>query len=180
MAELVKSKTWENLQTAFAGESQAKNKYGFYAKKARQEGYEQIAAIFEETARNEEAHSKIWFKLMHSDEVPSTIENLEDAAAGENYEWTSMYDEFAKTAKEEGFTKIAFLMEQVGKIEKEHEGRYKKLLESVKEGKVFKEGKAVVWLCRNCGYEHEATDAPEKCPVCDHPQSYFERQAKNY
>jgi rubrerythrin len=180
MPELKNSKTWENLQTAFAGESQAKNKYGFYAAKARAEGYHQIGELFDETARNEEAHSKMWFEFMHDEAVPTTADNLKDAAGGENYEWTSMYDEFAKTAKAEGFLKIAFLFEQVGKIEKEHEERYKALLKNVEEGKVFEVAGVAIWKCANCGYIHTGEKAPAKCPVCGVGQGWFERKAENY
>ena len=174
------SKTEQNLMAAFAGESQARNKYTYYASKAKKEGYEQIAAIFEETAKNEKEHAKMWFKLLHEDEVPSTIENLEDAANGENYEWTEMYAEFAKVAHEEGFDKIAFLFEGVAKIEKEHEERYKALLANIKEGKVFEKGEKMMWVCRNCGYVYEGTEALAVCPVCAHPQSFMELKAENY
>lgn len=178
--ELKGSKTEANLMAAFAGESQARNKYNYYASKARKEGFEQIANIFEETAGNEKEHAKIWFKLLHNGEVPGTEENLADAASGENYEWTDMYAGFAKIAKEEGFDRIAYLFEAVGKIEKEHEERYKKLLENIKAGKVFnKEGK-VAWICTNCGHIHFGDKAPEVCPVCAHPKSYFEVRAENY
>ena len=178
--ELKGSKTEANLMAAFAGESQARNKYTYYASKAKKEGYEQIAAIFQETADNEKEHAKIWFKLLHDGEIPSTIENLKDAAAGENYEWTDMYDEFAKVAKEEGFNHIAYLFESVGKIEKEHEERYLKLLENVEEGKVFECGEIKIWKCRNCGHIHIGEKAPEVCPVCVHPKAYFEIKAENY
>ena len=178
--ELKGSKTEQNLMTAFAGESQARNKYTFFASKAKKEGYEQIAAIFEETAGNEKEHAKIWFKLLNGGDIKSTIDNLEDAANGENYEWTDMYDKFAKDAKEEGFEHIAFLFESVGKIEKEHEERYLKLLNSVKEEKVFKSDVPTMWICRNCGHIHFGDKAPSVCPVCNHPQSYFERRATNY
>ena len=164
---------------AFAGESQARNKYTYYASKAKKEGYNQIAALFEETAHNEMAHAKMWFKLLH-DGVPSTEENLKDAASGENYEWTDMYDQFAKEAREEGFEKVAYLLEAVGKIEKEHEERYLKLLKNLQEEKVFSKDETVVWECANCGHLHEGTDAPEMCPVCDHPRGHFKVQAKNY
>ncbi|MGB4505449.1 MAG: rubrerythrin family protein [Syntrophaceticus sp.] len=177
--DLKGSKTEANLLAAFAGESQARNKYDYYASKARKEGYVQIANFFEETARNEKEHAKIWFKLLH-DGIPSTDENLKDAAAGENYEWTEMYAEFAKTAKEEGFTKIAFLFEHVAKIEKEHEERYLKLLENIKEGKVFAREEKQVWKCGNCGHIHYGEKAPEVCPVCDHPKAFFEIKAENY
>ena len=178
--ELKGTKTEQNLMQAFAGESQARNKYTYYASKAKKEGYEQIAAIFEETAGNEKEHAKIWFKLLNGGDIKSTIDNLEDAANGENYEWTDMYDKFAKDAKEEGFEHIAFLFESVGKIEKEHEERYLKLLNSVKEEKVFNSDVPTMWICRNCGHIHFGDSAPEVCPVCSHPQSYFERKANNY
>ncbi len=178
--ELKGSKTEQNLMTAFAGESQARNKYTYFASKAKKEGYEQIAAIFQETADNEKEHAKIWFKLLNGGEVPSTIENLKAAAQGENYEWTDMYDKMAKEAKEEGFDRIAYLFEAVGKIEKEHEERYLKLLENVESGKVFDCGEVKVWKCRNCGHIHVGPKAPNVCPVCDHPQSYFEIKAENY
>ena len=178
--ELKGSKTEANLMTAFAGESQARNKYTYYASKARKEGFVQIANIFEETANNEKEHAKIWFKLLHDGDIPTTDVNLLDAAEGENYEWTDMYAEFARTAKEEGFDRIAYLFEAVGKIEKEHEERYRKLLENVKEGKVFnKEGK-VAWICNNCGHIHFGEAAPEMCPVCSHPKAYFEERKINY
>ena len=165
------SKTEANLMTAFAGESQARNKYTYYASKAKKEGYEQIAAIFTETANNEKEHAKLWFKLLHDGDVPNTEANLADAAAGENYEWTEMYAEFAKIAKEEGFDRIAYLFEAVGKIEKEHEERYRKLLENVKGGLVFSKDGDMVWVCRNCGHIHIGKNAPEVCPVCA-PVSY--------
>lgn len=178
--ELKGSKTEQNLMAAFAGESQARNKYTYYASKAKKEGYEQIAAIFEETAGNEKEHAKMWFKLLHDDAIPSTIENLEDAANGENYEWTEMYAEFARIAREEGFDHIAYLFEGVGKIEKEHEERYKALLENVKAGKVFKKEEKIMWVCRNCGHVHFGEQAPEVCPICAHPKAYFELRATNY
>ena len=178
--ELKGSKTEKNLMEAFAGESQARNKYTYYASKAKKDGYEQIAAIFTETADNEKEHAKLWFKLLHDGEVPDTVQNLKDAANGENYEWTDMYDKFAKEAKEEGFTKIAYLFEAVGKIEKEHEERYLKLLENVKEGKVFEAGEVKIWKCRNCGHIVIGKEAPEICPVCSHPKAYFEIKAENY
>ena len=178
--ELKGSKTEQNLMTAFAGESQARNKYSYYASKAKKDGYEQIAAIFEETANNEKEHAKMWFKLLHDGQVPSTEENLKDAAEGENYEWTDMYAGFAKTAKEEGFDHIAFLFEQVAAIEKEHEERYKKLLSNIEEGIVFSTEGDTVWVCRNCGHVVIGKKAPEVCPVCTHPKSFFERKANNY
>ena len=178
--ELKGSKTEENLKTAFAGESQARNKYTYFASKAKKEGYEQIAAIFEETANNEKEHAKIWFKLLEGGAVKSTIENLEAAANGENYEWTDMYDGFAKTAKEEGFDHIAFLFESVAAIEKEHEERFKKLLSNINDKIVFSSDGDTIWICRNCGHIVVGKEAPEVCPVCAHPQSYFERKANNY
>ena len=178
--ELKGSKTEQNLMTAFAGESQARNKYTYFASKAKKEGYEQIAALFQETADNEKEHAKIWFKLLNGGEIGTTVDNLKAAADGENYEWTDMYAEFAKTAKEEGFDHIAYLFEEVAKIEKEHEARYLKLLENVKEGKVFEAGEVKVWKCRNCGHIVVGTKAPEVCPVCAHPKAYFEIKAENY
>lgn len=178
--ELKGSKTEKNLWEAFAGESQARNKYTYFASKAKKEGYEQISAIFTETANNEKEHAKIWFKLLHGGEIPSTEENLADAAAGENYEWTDMYAGFAKTAREEGFDHIAFLFEKVGAIEKEHEERYLKLLQNVKEGLVFSREDDRVWQCSNCGHVVIGKKAPEVCPVCAHPQAYFEIKKENY
>ena len=178
--ELKGSKTEQNLMTAFAGESQARNKYTYFASKAKKEGYEQIAAIFQETADNEKEHAKMWFKLLNGGEIGTTAENLKAAADGENYEWTDMYAEFAKTAKEEGFARIAYLFEEVAKIEKEHEQRYLKLLENVKDGKVFEAGEVKIWKCRNCGHIVVGTKAPEVCPVCSHPKAYFEIKAENY
>ena len=177
--ELKGSKTEANLLTAFAGESQARNKYTFFASKAKKEGYEQIAAIFEETAGNEKEHAKIWYKLLN-DGVGSTIDNLKEAAKGENYEWTTMYENFAKEAKEEGFDHIAFLFTEVAKIEKEHEERYKNLLKNIEENKVFKKETKKAWICRNCGHVHFGDEAPEVCPVCNHPKAYFELKAENY
>ena len=178
--ELKGSKTEQNLMAAFAGESQARNKYTYYASKAKKEGYEQIAALFEETANNEKEHAKMWFKELHGGSVPTTAENLLDAAEGENYEWTDMYAEFAKTAREEGFTRIALLFEGVAKIEKEHEERYRKLLENVNNEMVFSKDGEKVWVCRNCGHVNVGKDAPTVCPVCAHPQAYFEVKADNY
>ena len=178
--ELKGSKTEKNLMTAFAGESQARNKYTYFASKAKKEGYEQIAAIFQETADNEKEHAKMWFKLLNGGEIGTTAENLNAAADGENYEWTDMYAEFAKIAKEEGFDHIAYLFEEVGKIEKEHEERYLKLLENVKDGKVFEAGEVKIWKCRNCGHIVVGKSAPEICPVCSHPKAYFEIKAENY
>ena len=174
------TKTEKNLWEAFAGESQARNKYAYYASKAKKDGYEQIAAIFTETAGNETEHAKIWFKLLHDGNVPSTVDNLKDCIAGENYEWTNMYKRMAAEAREEGFNDIAFLFESVGKIEKEHEERYGKLLTNIEDNSVFAKKEKVVWICRNCGHIEDSQDAPQKCPVCDHPQSYFELRIINY
>ncbi len=174
------SKTQANLMAAFSGESQARNKYTYYASKAKKEGYEQISAIFTETANNEKEHAKMWFKELHGGAVPSTVDNLLDAAAGENYEWTEMYKEFAEVAHEEGFTRIAELFELVAKIEKEHEERYRKLLENLNDGIVFERSNEVVWFCRNCGHIHVGKTAPDVCPTCDHPRAYFEIRAENY
>ena len=176
--DLKGTKTEANLKAAFAGESQARNKYTYFASQAKKDGYEQIAAIFEETAHNEKEHAKMWLKELNG--IGNTAENLKAAADGENYEWTDMYDEFAKVAKEEGFDRIAYLFEAVGKIEKEHEERFKKLLENVEEGKVFEAGEVKIWKCRNCGHIVVGTKAPEVCPVCRHPQAYFEIKAENY
>ncbi len=178
--ELKGSKTEKNLQAAFAGESMARNKYTYYASKAKKEGFVQIANIFEETAANEKEHAKLWFKLLHDGEVPSTAVNLLDAAEGENYEWTDMYAAFAAEAREEGFTRIANLFEMVGKIEKEHEERYRKLLSNVNNELVFSRDGDMVWICSNCGHIHVGKKAPLKCPVCDHPQAYFHLRAENY
>ena len=178
--ELKGSRTEANLMAAFAGESQARNKYTYYASKAKKDGYVQIANIFEETANNEKEHAKMWFKLLHGGEVPTTTVNLEDAAAGENYEWTEMYAEFAKVAKDEGFDHIAFLFEQVAKIEKEHEERYRKLLSNINDEIVFSRDNDVIWQCSNCGHINIGKKAPQVCPVCAHPQSYFQIKAENY
>lgn len=178
--ELKGSKTEKNLMEAFAGESQARNKYTYFASKAKKDGYEQIAQIFMNTADNEKEHAKIWFKLLNGGEIGSTEENLKAAAAGENYEWTDMYARFAKDAKEEGFDHIAYLFEEVAKIEKEHEERYMTLLGNVEDNLVFKKGEETVWICRNCGHVYVGEEAPKVCPVCTHPQSYFEMRAKNY
>lgn len=178
--ELKGTKTEANLQTAFAGESQARNKYTYYASKAKKDGYVQIAKIFEETAGNEKEHAEIWFKLLHGGKIPSTQENLLDAANGENYEWTDMYAGFAKTAREEGFEKIAVLFEMVGKIEKEHEERYRKLLSNVENGLVFSREGDMIWQCSNCGHIVIGKKAPEMCPVCEHARSYFQLKAENY
>ena len=178
--ELKGSKTEQNLMTAFAGESQARNKYTFYASQAKKDGFEQIASIFEETANNEKEHAKLWFKALHDGKVPSTSENLKDAASGENYEWTSMYKKFAETAREEGFNEIADLFEGVGAIEKEHEERYLTLLNSVEEEMVFKNEEETIWICRNCGHVYRSKEALEVCPICKHGKAYQERRANNY
>ena len=180
MADLKGTKTEKNLMEAFAGESQARNKYTYFASKAKKEGYEQIAALFLETADNEKEHAKMWFKLLNGDEVPSTIDNLKAAADGENFEWTDMYERMAKEAEEEGFTRIAFLFRSVGQIEKEHEARYRKLLENVENELVFSKDGDRIWKCRNCGHIVIGKKAPELCPVCSHPQAYFEIKAENY
>ncbi len=179
MKELKGTKTEANLKAAFAGESEARNKYTYYASKAKKEGYEQIADLFLETANNEKEHAKIWFKLLH-DGMPDTAANLLDAASGEHYEWTDMYANFAKEAKEEGFDRIAWLFEAVAKIEKEHEERYRKLLANVEDGLVFSKDGDTIWQCNNCGHIHIGKKAPEKCPVCDHPKAYFRVLAQNY
>lgn len=176
--ELKGTKTEKNLQAAFAGESQARNKYTYFASAAKKEGYEQISAIFQETADNEKEHAKIWFKLLNG--IGKTTENLKAAAGGEHYEWTEMYKEFAEEAKQEGFADIASLFEMVAKIEKEHEERYLALLKNIEDGIVFQRDDIVVWKCRNCGHIHVAKTAPKVCPVCSHPQSYFEMVSKNY
>ncbi|MDD6879636.1 MAG: rubrerythrin family protein [bacterium] len=178
--ELKGSKTEQNLMTAFAGESQARNKYTYFASKARKDGYEQIAAIFEETANNEKEHAKMWFKELNGGTIPSTPENLLAAAEGENYEWTDMYDEFAKVAEEEGFKALAAKFRMVAAIEKEHEDRYRKLLKNIDDSLVFSKDEECVWVCRNCGHVVIGKKAPEICPVCAHPQSYFEVKAENY
>ena len=178
--DLKGSKTEQNLMNAFAGESQARNKYTYYASQAKKEGFVQISKIFEETANNEKEHAKLWFKALHGDKIPDTMTNLEDAASGENYEWTDMYAKFAKEAKEEGFDKIAALFEMVGKIEKTHEERYRKLLQNLKTNEVFIKKDVVIWECGNCGHIHIGEKAPEVCPVCNHPQAYFFVKAENY
>ena len=180
MPELKGSKTEKNLMEAFAGESQARNKYTYYASKAKKEGFENLAAIFEETANNEKEHAKIWFKQLHGGDVPSTVENLKDAANGENFEWTEMYKEFAETAKEEGFAEIAFLFEKVGEIEKHHEERYLKLVDNIENNLVFEKGEEKIWICRNCGHVYKGKKALNVCPVCNHPQSYMEVKNDNY
>ena len=177
--ELKGSKTYENLKTAFAGESQARNKYTYFASKAKKEGYEQIADLFLETAENEKEHAKIWFKLLNDGDIPDTKANLLAAAEGEAYEWTDMYAEFAKVAEEEGFTKIAFLFKSVGEIEKHHEERYRKLLKNIEDEVVFSSDGDTIWICRNCGHVVVGPKAPEVCPVCNHPKSYFERKNQN-
>jgi rubrerythrin len=180
MKELKGTKTEKNLQDAFAGESMARNKYTFYASKARKEGYVQIANLFEETAANEKEHAEIWFKLLHGGEVPDTATNLQDGINGENYEWTDMYARFAEEAREEGFTRIAFLFDGVAKIEKEHEERYRKLLSNVENELVFSRDGDMIWQCSNCGHIVIGTKAPEMCPVCSHPKAYFQIKAENY
>ena len=180
MKELKGTKTERNLQEAFAGESQARNKYTYYASKARKEGYEQIAALFEETAQNEKEHAKMWFKYLQGGAIKDTLENLKDAAAGENYEWTDMYDGFAKTAEEEGFHELAQRFRLVAAIEKHHEERYRALLRNVETAQVFAKSEVKVWECRNCGHIVIGEKAPEVCPACNHPQSYFEIHAENY
>ena len=180
MAELKGSKTEQNLKAAFAGESQAHTKYQYYASRAEKDGYQQIGAFFRETALNEKEHAKIWFKLLHGDEVPATTVNLKDAADGENFEWTDMYAGFAKTAKEEGHTTIALLFEMVGKIEKEHEERYRKLLANIESGAVFVRDGEQKWHCSNCGHIMTGSKSPEICPVCKHPKAYFQIRAENF
>lgn len=180
MKELKGTKTEANLQAAFAGESQARNKYTYFASKAKAEGYEQIAALFLETANNEKEHAKIWFKLLNGGEIDTTAENLKAAAAGENYEWTDMYKTFAEEAREEGFDKIAFLFEKVGEIEKHHEERYLALLNNVENDLVFSKDGDAIWQCANCGHIVIGKKAPEVCPVCAHPKAFFQIQAKNY
>ena len=179
MAQLKGTKTEKNLMAAFAGESMARNKYSYYASKAKKEGYVQIAELFEETAANEKEHAKIWFKLLH-DGIGSTVDNLKDAAEGENYEWTDMYATFAKEAREEGLNEIADLFEGVAAIEKEHEERYLKLLKNIEDGIVFSRDGDTIWQCKNCGHICVGQKAPELCPVCAHPQAYFEIKADNY
>ncbi|MDR0531706.1 MAG: rubrerythrin family protein [Oscillospiraceae bacterium] len=178
--ELKGSRTEQNLWEAFAGESKARNKYTFYASKARKDGFVQIANLFEETAHNEKEHAEIWFKLLSGGEIAGTSANLQDGIDGENYEWTDMYARFAQVAREEGFDHIAYLFDEVGKIEKTHEERYRKLLENVNGGLVFSREGDQVWVCGNCGHVHIGPKAPLKCPVCEHPQSYFELKPENY
>lgn len=174
------SKTWKNLEAAFAGESQAAIKYGYFSSRAKKDGYEQIAAIFDETTHNEKEHAKMWYKLLHGGAVADTATNLADAAKGENYEWTTMYEEFAQTAREEGYDDIAVKFEQVAAIEKGHEERYLKLHNEVEHDVVFKSEEVTIWKCRNCGYVFTGEEAPEVCPVCAHPKAFFERLAENY
>ncbi len=178
--ELKGSQTEKNLMTAFAGESQARNKYTYYASQAKKDGYEQIAAIFEETAGNEKEHAKLWFKLLHGEKVPTTMDNLKDAAEGENYEWTDMYKSFSETAKEEGFDDIAELFRMVGDIEKHHEERYLTLLKKVEDNLVFETEEETIWICRNCGHVYRSKEALEVCPVCKHGKAYQEKRATNY
>ncbi len=178
--ELKGSKTEANLNTAFAGESMARNKYTYYASQAKKEGYEQIADIFMETAENEKEHAKLWFKALHDDAVPETVANLKDAAEGENYEWKEMYPEFAKVAREKGFQQLAVLFEKVRNVEDRHEARYLALLKNIEEGIVFKRDDSVMWKCRNCGYIHVGKDAPKVCPACKQSQSYFEIRSTNW
>ena len=180
MKNLKGTKTEKNLWEAFAGESMARNKYSYYASKAKKDGYEQIAAIFEETAANEKEHAKLWFKHLHGGTVPSTVENLNDAADGENQEWTDMYERMAREAEEEGFTEIAAQMRGVAQIEKEHEERYRKLLKNIDDKVVFSRDGDCIWQCRNCGHIVVGKEAPKVCPVCDHPQSFFELKKENY
>ena len=178
--ELKGSKTEQNLMTAFAGESQARNKYTYYSSKAKKDGYEQIAAIFEETANNEKEHAKLWFKELHDGDIPTTMDNLKDAVSGEHEEWTNMYTEFAKTAREEGFNHIADLFEGVGAIEKHHEERYMKLIDNINNNLVFHKDEELIWICRNCGHVYYGKEALKICPVCNHPESYQELKSDNY
>ena len=178
--DLKGSKTEQNLMKAFAGESQARNKYTYFASKAKKDGYEQIAALFEETANNEKEHAKMWYKELHDGAIPDTVSNLTEAADGENYEWTDMYEEFAKTAEEEGFKALALKFRQVGAIEKHHEERFRQLLKNIDDEVVFSRDSECIWICRNCGHVVVGKKAPEVCPVCAHPKSYFELKANNY
>lgn len=180
MVDLKGTKTEKNLETAFAGESQAHTKYQYYASKAKKEGYVQLSNIFLETSKNEKEHAKIWFKLLHGEDVPDTVTNLNDAADGENFEWTDMYAQFAKEAKEEGFDRIAFLFESVGAIEKEHEERYRTLLKNLEDDTIFNKSEEIEWKCSNCGHIHKGKSALVICPVCAHPQAYFEERATNF
>ena len=178
--DLKGTKTERNLQEAFAGESQARNKYTYFASKAKKDGFEQIAAIFEETAQNEKEHAKMWYKLLNGGNISDTMTNLRDAAEGENYEWTNMYDRMAQEAEEEGFGEIAKKVRGVAEVERHHEARYRKLLENIEQGIVFSREGDTVWICRNCGHLHIGKQAPEVCPVCNHKRAYFEIEAKNY
>ena len=178
--DLKGSQTEKNLWTAFAGESQAHTKYAYYASQAKKDGYVQIQNIFEETSKNEKEHAKLWFKALHGGAIPTTLDNLADAAEGENYEWTDMYAEFAKTAREEGFADLAELFDGVAGVEKEHEARSRKLIERINNGEVFKRGDVYAWKCNNCGHIHIGKEAPMVCPVCAHPRSYFEIRSENY
>lgn len=178
MKDLKGTKTYENLQTAFAGESQARNKYTFYASQARKDGYVQVARFFEETARNEQEHAEVWFKHFHG--IGTTTDNLEDAAEGEKYEWTEMYQEFADAAKEEGFDEIAMQMENIAKVEKQHEERYRKLKANIESGKVFERDEEVLWQCDNCGFVYKSKKAVETCPACKHPKAYMQIKEENY
>ncbi len=180
MKSLKGTKTEKNLMEAFSGESQARNKYSYYASKARKDGYQQIAALFEETANNEKEHAKLWFKYLHDGGIPDTMTNLKDAAEGENYEWTDMYDRMAKEAEEEGFDELAFRFRAVGAIERHHEERYRRLLQNIEEGIVFSRDDDRIWICRNCGHIVVGKKAPEMCPVCAHPKSFFELKAENF
>lgn len=180
MKELKGSKTEQNLNAAFAGEAQARIKYEYYASQAKKDGYEQIADIFLETSGNEKEHAKLWFKQLHGGSIGNTLDNLKDAAGGENYEHTDMYAGFAKDAREEGFEELAKMFEGVGQIENEHEERFRKLIKDIEEGKVFKSDGMAIWKCRNCGHIHMGEAAPEECPVCKHPQAFFEIRAENY
>jgi rubrerythrin len=185
MTDFATSKTKDNLAYAFAGESQATNKYAYYADRARNEGYQQIGAIFDETSLNERQHAKIWFRILHNEGsikggLPSTIANLADAAAGENQEWTQMYKDFAAEARAEGFDDIATLFERVGEVEKNHEERYRKLIDRLETGEIFKRDKVYAWKCLKCGHVHFGTEPPEACPACAHPRGYFELRAENY
>lgn len=180
MAELKESKTYENLLTALAGESMARNKYDWFASRAKKDGYEQIAEIFSETANNEKEHAKLWYKYLNGGSVSDTLTNLNLAANGENDEWTNMYKQFAEVARQEGFIEIAEKMEGVAKVEAEHEARYRKFIDNLEKGLVFTRDGQRVWMCRNCGHLHIGNEAPEKCPVCDHPRAYFELKKENY
>ena len=177
--DLKGSRTEANLMSAFAGETQARTKYAYYAAQAKKDGFEQISEIFSETAENEKEHAKIWFKILKHG-MPSTLDNLKDAASGENFEWTDMYKNFAEEARKEGFNEIATLFEMVGNVEKEHEERYRKLIANINNNEVFKKSGKVMWICRNCGHLHYGDSAPEMCPVCSHPKAFFQVKAENY